>query len=613
MCHALGCMFEAKEDYLTVKNRLKATSTLDDLVTKDDKEVSRCQVRPILKKNKSEEIIEGKPSSSPPKSILKQSGDFEQKEELGARDNVTPRPILKHNEFETHSYDAHSILKPAESTVVSPRAGNVSPPKSILKHNELESNHDPKSILKPQSEDTGATAFQGKTILKTSQDFESVSNVSPKSILKKGYEAEMSPQYELSSKSEPKPWMDKTEKSPTKTDLLSNVQLDSSDSEEQAERDKNTDKILRPKVSSPDRPVPTPRKSILKNSEVESSNLPKAEQSSHSPSCIVAVPAKLKQTDTSSAISENNFSAFTLNDSIDMINVQDVQKGGDISNICDASSSSSTNKTKGTKPAWQIEMEARQGIRQKEAKGGVTAARKNAGHAQPKNVQHSKEDSETKNNLQSKDFTKPAWQLEAKKRQAARNGQYRDPELPHSSPPQGKKVQPPRPKNPPNFHARRPAPAPPSSQQQQKPDPFGRTEDSAASNKGLNRTPAFKISPESSPQSEPKTKTHTEAVADWQKEAQRRQKVIGDGGFKDPEFVSRSEFLHRNDQTDHVDREVTQPNKKKIIPDTRFSFSELKYDVDNGNDVGMSSPRFRNRPLPSPPQSVVKRKVNTCY
>jgi hypothetical protein len=451
-----------------------------------------------------------------------------------------------------------------------------SSPKSILKTHD-ESHDEPKSILKTsKSEDLDHLVEVNKTILKKGSSFDEDGST-PKSILKKSHEDDLTISQDPEMKSilhtnkkllEASPY----KKTPpdSKQSLLNSVQLDPSD--DNAENTMSSTKqtsspsshLLRDTSQPPssvllDKPVPAARKSILKpetdaktSPSGRVSNVPKAKYSNHSPESSVV----FSSSKTPSAIPENHFSAFTLNDSMDLINVRTLHDGSD--NKVSGKSTMHTQKT-----AWQIEMEARQGIRPKDNKVDMESTK-------PKHL---------------KDDDKPQWKKDAEKRQQAKNSAFDDPEK-CSKPYEYKSSPPPLPRNPPNFQVSpppRPSNPPASINDQKTPtsntsgtkknsprddvapdfvnsevDIFGRTSNYNVTNRGLNRSPAFKISPDSSPKTDAKN-------------ANNARTDHGSNGVTE-------ETIYDNAPT------PPPRTKKKIIPDTAFSFNDLNYEVNFMNN-----------------------------
>ena len=610
----------------------------------------------------------------------------------------------------------HNLTQPKSILKTKPEENSESVSKIILKkshdHDEGQEKtfQTPKSILKKSTEDLSDITEESKNIpskpvLSSIDDLGALCKEEPK----KSWSSKLTDLFSRPSTTDKK-----------KTDLLSHVQLD--DTEEPMETEVHT-------------PTPKPRKSILKSNDTEQvtpkakgsegkpnksswyADMPTPEPSSHSP----ASSTVFSSDGTVSLEKKNNFNAFNLADSIDLV----IDK-----NTTNKTGKTSQEKQAATaKTAWQIEMEARQGIRQKESKTSPStfASKVDAAHRlKQRDIQTSHANSNAGSDLTAKNDTKPAWQvealnrqkhwkqvdadkphsprgdavpskvtetvksdsgkpawqIEAERRQAERKGEYKDPEKflrskeiqvypktdnkdkkkknamnidkplsPRSAPPRpaalpnhNQKSPPPRPSISPVASSKAPAPDFVNSEL----DIFGRTSKAEGIGKKVNRSPAFKISPESSPRSNESREDELvqrrkssgspeELVTDWQKEAQRWQANRA-SGFVDPEtkkLISPVKpFDQDSDEYVETDRlavagEDSNDNtkKKKIVPDTRFSFTELKYSKDMTHESWQEesiSPRptpperppwvgkgFPGRPLPSPPSSVVKREV--CY
>ena len=354
-------------------------------------------------------------SESPTRSILRE----------GAIEIDTPKPILKHKDTaderpvakERKSRTGKPFLKsPGYSFENTPRMTDRShsPSKSILKTHNFSTTTDHATDSKSR-----------KPILKSSLD-EEVSNGTPqhKSILRSSEECA---EKTISEK-----------RNEFRSSSPRSILKRSSESEEppislDCENKESHKSILKHIPTSESTSHLSPSKSILKvgspptaDSSVNHFALASRYGVKPQPDLFTR-EVKLEIDIKKGQVSENNEAAKgnSMNSNIHHDTPKDLNKvhhGNRFSafNLMDSMDLKVTKDEKGTvtnKPAWQVEMEARQGIKQKT----VPPISK---------VDHSSKNTskDTQISEASKSTNKPEWQLEAEKRQKLRAGKYADPE-----------------------------------------------------------------------------------------------------------------------------------------------------------------------------------------
>ena len=387
-------------------NGTKPKETVSSTVLKYDiKEPKKVGLKTDVntQNNIGKDIRPTKSENSYPKPILKAHEDTKpilKHEDTRLRrkssEDFPTKPILKHEDTETRKRRSSEGLPKPILKMHEDQPSWLSH-KSILKHDDktvhAQEDHPPRSILKPNSDVANRSRSSSrKPILKTyeSESQQSRSrNASPKSILKHHEEPSDADTYRRSS-------LDSILKPPSRKN--SDSSNSHSDTQQSRSRNASPKSILKThdgKESDSDVPRRSSLDSILK---------PRARKDSGSPvmakQSILKTKTDVSKPDSTNSLSGNKFSAFTVNDSVAL-----------------TQSDEKKEKPRPQKSTWQIETEARQGIRQKEPKAGVGYER------------NQKQKAVNQMHQQRKDEGKTEWQIEAEKRAAMRGGKYEDPEF----------------------------------------------------------------------------------------------------------------------------------------------------------------------------------------